>query len=104
MLDAGFAAAPEPSETMKAATTALSRYCALLSRSQGEMLRIIASVYPMSISREDVSVEMERRGLKASLKSSSFVNNLSRLKVLEGIQYVQGGRVMATDSVMVGTR
>lgn len=68
------------------------RWCALLSRSQGIILRECIACYPRSIDKVGLAALVG-----VSIKSSGYTNNLGHLRSLCLIDYPSPGFVVATD-------
>lgn len=71
----------------------LNAWCdQLRSGPQSNILRYLFGIYPDAITRDHLAVSVD-----VSPTSSSFTNNLSRLRTLDLIDYGSGKTVFATD-------
>jgi hypothetical protein len=95
LTDAGRALAPSPSGPTTSEQLQDS-ICDKLPGPQQRIVRALAAIAPMSLTKEEVAVTVE-----ASPTSSAFANNLGALRSLGLIDYPERGQVAATDALFL---
>ncbi len=86
----------EPEETPSTDEEMLERASRVLGGSEGRLLRAVASVYPKSITKEQLAEMTE-----FSANGGGFCNYLGHMRTLGFIDYPQRGQVIAADWLFV---